>query len=153
MAVAVSYHSNFKRSSMKALFKFLAVSTALITTAASANFANIGTSTTLDANGFSTPVHLQGYEDLPAYLVTVAHGKLTPATLVVPAGQKFRLVIRNAGTVPAEFESNQLRFEKVMYMGTQNTVLILPLSPGTYDYYDDFTPNGDRGKIVVVEKK
>lgn len=116
--------------------------------AAAANFKEIGNSRELDENGFSTQVHDPKYDDLPAYMVEMENGKLMPETLVVPAKTKFRIIVRNLGNVPAEFESNQLRQEKVLYMGTQGVVIVMPLDAGDYDYFDDFTP-GAKGKITA----
>lgn len=116
--------------------------------AAASDFPDIGNSQTLDENGFSTQVHDPKYSNLPAYLVEMKDGKLIPETLVVPAKTKFRIIVRNIGTKPAEFESNQLRQEKVLYMGTQSIVVVMPLDAGDYDYFDDFTP-GSKGKITA----
>ena len=116
--------------------------------ATAANFPNIGSSAKIGSNGYSQQVKHQRYGDLPAYLVEMRNGKLIPQRLVVPPNQKFRIVVRNIGDKPAEFESNQLRQEKVLYMGTESVVVVMPLSKGTYDYYDDFTP-GTKGVIVV----
>ncbi|WP_207401804.1 cupredoxin domain-containing protein [Psychrobacter pygoscelis] len=113
-----------------------------------ASMPNIGNSSKITSSGYSQQVHHKRYDDLPAYLVEMKDGKLMPNKLVVPAKQKFRIIVRNLGTKPAEFESNQLRQEKILYMGTESVVLVMPLSPGTYDYYDDFTP-GANGLIVA----
>ncbi|WP_019673180.1 cupredoxin domain-containing protein [Psychrobacter lutiphocae] len=123
--------------------------TALLSTSAmAAKMPNIGKSTTLDKNGYSKQVHHPRYDDLPAYLVEINNGKLLPPKLVVPAKTKFRIVVRNIGTRPAEFESNKLRQEKVLYMGTESVVVIMPLDKGEYDYFDEFTP-GAQGKIIA----
>lgn len=97
---------------------------------------------------FSPRYYDPKYNDLPAYLIEMQNGKLMPSVLVVPAKQKFRIIVKNIGTKPAEFESRSLRQEKVLYMGSQGSVLILPLEPGSYDYFDDFTP-GAKGVIVA----
>lgn len=122
--------------------------TALNTSAQAATMPNIGKSTSLDKAGYSQQVHHKRYTDLPAYLVEMNNGKLIPSKLVVPAKQKFRIIVRNIGTKPAEFESNQLRQEKILYMNTESVVLISPLSSGSYDYFDDFTP-GVKGLIIA----
>lgn len=131
-------------------FKWVALFLGLILTAGAmaANLPNIGKSTTLDKKGYSKTVHHPRYGDLPAYLIEINNGKLLPSKLVVPAKTKFRIVVRNIGTKPAEFESNRLRQEKVLYMGTESVVVIMPLDKGTYDYFDEFTP-GAEGKIIA----
>lgn len=104
-----------------------------------------------DADGFSVELNDPRYTKLKTYLVEMKDGDLIPAELVVPAKTKFRLVVRNIGNKPAEFESNQLRQEKVLFMGAETTLVIIPLDSGSYDYFDDFAP-AIHGKIVVKAK-
>lgn len=112
------------------------------------DFPDIGTSMKLTPEGFSEQVHDPKYNDMPAYLVEMKDGALMPEKLIVPAKTKFRIIVRNIGDKPAEFESHQLRQEKVLYMGGQSVVIVMPLDPGTYDYFDDFTP-GTKGQIIA----
>ena len=101
-----------------------------------------------DDNGFSQQIHDPRYTKLPTYLIEIKDGELIPAELMVPAKTKFRLVVKNTGSKPAEFESNQLRQEKVLFMGANTSLVITPLDVGSYDYYDDFAPAA-RGQIIV----
>jgi hypothetical protein len=101
-----------------------------------------------DSNGFSLELNDPRYTQLKTYLIEMKDGHLIPAELVVPEKTRFRLVIRNLGKKPAEFESNQLRQEKVLFMGAETSVVIIPLDSGTYDYFDDFAP-AMKGKIIV----
>ncbi|WP_459862695.1 cupredoxin domain-containing protein [Endothiovibrio diazotrophicus] len=104
------------------------------------------------ADGFSRTFDDPRYTRLPTYLIEMKDGALLPAELVVPAKTKFRLVVRNVGDKPAEFESNQLRQEKVLFMGAEATLVITPLDAGSYDYFDDFAP-AVHGKIVAKAKE
>lgn len=104
-----------------------------------------------DADGFSLVLNDPRYTELKTYLVEMKDGNLIPAELVVPAKTKFRLVVRNIGNKPAEFESNQLRQEKVLFMGAETSLVIIPLDAGSYDYFDDFAPT-THGKIIVKAK-
>lgn len=103
------------------------------------------------ADGFSVELNDPRYTKLKTYLIEMKDGDLMPAELVVPEKTKFRLVVRNIGNKPAEFESNQLRQEKVLFMGAETTLVIIPLDAGSYDYFDDFAP-ATHGKIVVKAK-
>lgn len=89
------------------------------------------------------------HADLPTYTVVAKDGRLTPATLAVPAGVRFKLVIRNEGREPVEFESLQLRKEKVLAPGARSFVVIAPLKPGEYDFFDEFHPGTSKGRIVA----
>jgi hypothetical protein len=120
-----------------------------IKTVAVANEAHV--SAQKDADGFSVELNDPRFTNLKTYLVEMKDGDLIPAELVVPEKTKFRIVIRNIGNKPAEFESNQLRQEKVLFMGAETNVVIIPLDKGSYDYFDDFAPKM-KGKITVKGK-
>ncbi|GAB7129005.1 cupredoxin domain-containing protein [Silvimonas sp. JCM 19000] len=76
-------------------------------------------------------------------------GKATPLNLTVPAGKKIRIVVTNAGAQPVEFESTDLRKEKVLGPGVTSSVICAPMQPGTYKWFDDFHPNTAKGTIVA----
>jgi hypothetical protein len=82
------------------------------------------------------------------YSLTVRNGKFEPSTLAVKAGVKFKLVVSNKGTAPAEFESSELNREKVVPAGASMPLYIGPLAPGAYPFFDDFDPK-NRGQIVA----
>lgn len=87
--------------------------------------------------------------ELPTWTVTARDGRLLPATLAVPAGVRFKIVIKNEGREAIEFESLQLRKEKVLAPGAQSFLVIAPLKPGAYDYFDEFHSATARGRIVA----
>jgi hypothetical protein len=80
--------------------------------------------------------------------ITLQDHRFSPDGLSVPAGRKIELHVINRGTGPAEFESSDLRREKVVPAGHQITVYVGPLRPGTYEFFDDFHPN-TRGHLVA----
>jgi plastocyanin len=83
-----------------------------------------------------------------SYTLTIDGQKFEPATLEVKAGEKFKLVLKNTGTTPAEFESEQLSREKVVPPGASVTINLGPLKPGTYAFEDEFHPVA-KGQIVA----
>ncbi|TKC77995.1 cupredoxin domain-containing protein [Trinickia terrae] len=86
--------------------------------------------------------------DLPTFKLEMADGKLNPARIEVPAGQRIKIEIRNTGRGAVEFESVQLRKEKVLAPGGESFVVIAPLSPGEYKFFDDFHQQA-QGVIVA----
>jgi hypothetical protein len=99
---------------------------------------------------FTAAMDDPAYADPPTYLLELNDGELLPPEIVVPARTRFRMLVRNIGTKPAEFESNQLRQEEVLFMGAEAEVTITPLDPGTYDYFDEFDMRV-MGRIVARE--
>jgi hypothetical protein len=87
-------------------------------------------------------------EDAPIPL-TIKDHRFDPVELVVPAGVKLRLVVKNLDPTPEEFESHTLHREKVVPGGGEITVFIGPLDPGTYDFFGDFNPATAQGRIIA----
>jgi heme/copper-type cytochrome/quinol oxidase subunit 2 len=84
----------------------------------------------------------------PVFSVTIRDHKFTPEQIEVPANQKVEVHIINADPTPAEFESFELRREKVVAAGQEITIYIGPLKPGSYEFFDDFNPSA-RGHVVA----
>ncbi len=72
-----------------------------------------------------------------------------PDTLIVPAYTRFKIVIRNDGPGPAEFESRSLRREKVLVPGATSFIVVAPQQPGEHDMIDEFHEDTAKGRIVV----
>jgi hypothetical protein len=84
----------------------------------------------------------------PQIAITIKDHQYVPSDVPVPAGVKVELVIKNEQTVNAEFESSVLHREKIVPAGAQISVFVGPLSPGTYEFYDDFN-RATTGRLVV----
>jgi hypothetical protein len=85
----------------------------------------------------------------PTYTLVIKDHKFAPTEIEIPAGQKIALLVKNDDPTPEEFESVQLRREKVVPGGEQITIYIGPLKPGKYEFFGDFNPATARGHIVV----
>jgi hypothetical protein len=85
----------------------------------------------------------------PTYTLVIKDHKFQPTEIEVPAGQKIALTIKNDDPTPEEFESTELRREKVVPGGEQITVYVGPLKPGKYEFFWDFNPKTARGHIIV----
>ena len=97
------------------------------------------------SNAFPAAVAAVFLAALPAfaadgYRITFEDHAATPQTLTVPAGERVKLQIKNARSVPAEFESSDLGREKVVPAGLTLDLWIGPLQPGKYKFFDDFNP-------------
>lgn len=83
------------------------------------------------------------------YALVIKDHKFQPIEIEIPAGQKIALTVKNDDPTPEEFESIELRREKVVAGGEQITVYIGPLKPGRYEFFGDFNPATARGHIVA----
>jgi len=84
-----------------------------------------------------------------AVQIKLVEGHFEPQTLTVPAGQPLVIEVTNVTGKTAEFESFLLNREKVVEPGQVITVRVGPLSPGSYDFYDDFNQAVPQGSIVA----
>jgi plastocyanin len=87
-------------------------------------------------------------EDHTASLAIKDH-RFEPAELVVPAGKRIKLTVKNLDSTPEEFESHELKREKVIPGGAEAIILIGPLKPGTYKFYGEFHEATAQGRIVA----
>ena len=93
-------------------------------------------------------VSLPALADPGPVMITIRDHQFVPAEVSVPANAKVELNVRNEQATPAEFESNSLHREKVVPPGGGISVFIGPLSPGRYEFFDDFHP-ATRGFVVA----
>jgi plastocyanin len=75
--------------------------------------------------------------------------QFTPKELLVPAGQKVKITVRNQDATPAEFESSDLNREKVVSANSEISVFVGPLDPGRYVFFDDFHRETTSGVIIA----
>ena len=76
-------------------------------------------------------------------------GVFTPPRLEVPAKTRFKIIIRNTGTRPGEFESYELHKEEVVPAGGTGRIIIRSLDPGEYKFVDEFEPDAPPAIIVA----
>jgi len=75
--------------------------------------------------------------------------KFQPERLEVPAGVKFRLMVRNNDPTAEEFESFQLNREKVVPPGKEIPVFLGPLDRGEYPFFGDFHQDTAKGVLIA----
>ena len=85
----------------------------------------------------------------PTFSIEFHDGKVAPTRLDVPANRRFRIELHNTGITPAEFESTQLRLEKVLAAQSTSVLVIRTLDPGEYTFFDDFHPNAPKAVLVA----
>jgi hypothetical protein len=83
------------------------------------------------------------------FLIQIKDHQFTPAQIEVPANEKFTLIIENLDKTLEEFESNDLRKEKLVGANKKITIAIQPLKSGEYKFFGDFHQKTAQGKIVV----
>lgn len=88
-------------------------------------------------------------EELYQLHLTARDGRFDPEVLEVPAGRRFKILIKNEGPGPEEFETENPRREKVLAAGATSFVVFPALRPGVYRFFGEFHPETAQGRIVV----
>lgn len=83
------------------------------------------------------------------YHLTIQDHKFEPTELKVTAGAVFQLIVENKDATPEEFESHDLKREKIVQGNGTIKVNVGPLEPGRYEFYGEFHEDSARGWIVA----
>lgn len=84
--------------------------------------------------------------------LTIKNRTFIVTNLTVPANTKVKLIVQNEDLIPAEFESTDLSREVVVPGHASVVVYIGPLSPGKYNFFNDFN-RAAQGWVLVNAAK
>ncbi|CAO3420383.1 cupredoxin domain-containing protein [Azospirillum doebereinerae] len=87
-------------------------------------------------------------EDAPITIVIKDH-KFEPAEVKVPANKRVTLLVDNQDVTSEEFESAELKVEKIVGGRKQMKVAIGPLKPGTYPFFGEFHEATAQGVVLA----
>ena len=87
--------------------------------------------------------------DPPEIPVTIEKNRFQPEEIRVKAGQPFVLVVTNKDATPEEFESKELRIEKVIPGGKTLKIRVRALKPGTYPFVGEYHEATAKGRIIA----
>lgn len=79
--------------------------------------------------------------------------KFSPEVLELPSGKKIRITIYNQDSTIEEFESIDLKREKIILGKSKSVVILANLKPGTYEFFGEFHQDTAKGKIIVTEEE
>jgi Cupredoxin-like domain len=92
------------------------------------------------------PVHAQ--EAGTEVQISVKNHRFQPTEIRAAANKPITLRVKNLDATPMEFESVTLRVEKVVTGNSEGIIRLRALSPGRYEFFDDFHPES-RGTLVA----
>ena len=84
-------------------------------------------------------------------VLTIKNHTFSPKEIKIPAGKKVKIIVVNEDPTPAEFESHSLGREKIIPGKAKATIVIGPLKPGRYEFFEEFHEKepGAHGAVVV----
>ena len=81
--------------------------------------------------------------------LTIQNNRFSPESVTVKAGTPFVLVIANKDAGAEEFESKDLRIEKIIPGGKTVRLKMPALKPGTYRFFGEYHEKTAQGRIVA----
>lgn len=87
-------------------------------------------------------------QETAAISIAVKGRQFHPAEIHAPANERLAIRVKNLDAAAIEFESVSLRVEKVIAPGSEGVVNVRALTPGRYEFFDDFHQE-TRGTLVV----
>ena len=88
----------------------------------------------------------------PARLeTTIQDHRFSPAELHAPAGVAVIITVHNGDDTAEEFDSTDLKVEKVIAGGRQLPVRIQPLAPGRYSFMGEYHSDTAQGVLLVED--
>jgi plastocyanin len=86
---------------------------------------------------------------MPEYTLVIKNHVYQPSELHVPAGAKFKIIVRNEDATAEEFESTDFGREKIVPPNSNITVFVGPLRAGSYGFFGDFHQDTAQGRLIV----
>ncbi len=103
----------------------------------------------LVAGFMSQPARAEEAEKV--YTLTLQNHTFEPAQLEVPAGKKITLHVINQDDAVEEFESHDLKREKIIPAKGSVKISVGPLKSGTYSFVGEFHEATAKGVLIAVE--
>jgi len=85
----------------------------------------------------------------PEFSLVIEKNRFTPDRIEIPAGQKVKLNIDNRDSSAEEFESVEMKVEKVIPPRSKATVWVGPLKAGEYPFIGEFHEKTAFGILVA----
>ena len=81
--------------------------------------------------------------------MTIQDGKFEPSQIKAPANKRIELLVENKGPGAEEFESKQLKREKVIPAGKVVKITLGTLKKGVYKFFGDYHQETAQGNLTV----
>lgn len=83
------------------------------------------------------------------YVLTIKNHRFNPTEIKVPANKRVQITIVNEDPTPEEFESHEMKVEKVIPGKSKGIVRVGPLKPGRYPFFGEFHEATAKGTLIA----
>lgn len=91
----------------------------------------------------------QAADDTVTIKLVIQNGRFEPSQISAPANKRIELVIENKGPGAEEFESKDLKREKVIPVGQTVKIVLGSLKKGVYSFFGEYHEETAQGKLSV----
>ncbi len=92
-----------------------------------------------------------GAEDIVYVDIYIKDHKFSPSVVELPEKRKIIITVHNQDATIEEFESIELKREKIILGNSETRIILAPLKPGEYKFFGDFHQDTAQGKIIVTQ--
>lgn len=75
-----------------------------------------------------------------------------PSEIEAPEGTNIKLIVHNEDDTVEEFESSDLKREKIVPPGGKVNIILAPLAPGEYKFVGEFHESTAKGVLTIKAK-
>jgi len=101
---------------------------------------------------FLTQISIASDDDVVKVDLHIKDHKFMPDIVELPTDKKVNITVYNDDPTIEEFESIDLKREKIVLGNSSIKIVLAPLAPGEYEFFGDFHQESAQGKIIVTEK-
>ena len=83
--------------------------------------------------------------------IFIMEHRFVPDVIEVPGGKKIELTVYNQDKTAEEFESPDLKREKLIPGNAKIKIILAPLRAGEYKFFGEFFSETAQGKLIVKE--
>jgi hypothetical protein len=83
------------------------------------------------------------------YVLTIKDHRFTPTEIKIPANKRVQITVVNDDATPEEFESHEMKVEKVIPGKSKAVVRVGPLKPGRYPFVGEFHEATAKGTLIA----
>src|SRR5262245_60096499 len=82
-------------------------------------------------------------------VIVIRNHRFEPAEVRVPANKRVTITVLNDDPTPEEFESHEMKVEKIIPGKSKATIRIGPLKPGRYPFFGEFNEATAQGVVIA----
>jgi hypothetical protein len=83
------------------------------------------------------------------YVLTIKDHRFSPTEIKIPANKRVQITVVNDDPTPEEFESHEMKVEKVIPGKSKAMVRVGPLKPGRYPFFGEFHEATAKGTVIA----